>query len=603
MATSFKDSVTGFAAVENCPTLTTTSNKVPATTVNQSWGSKENLNSQNDFCNTNNNGLTDSVSENNNIPLRPRFDSNTSTNTTNRRRGVYKLFRSKSDCTNNSFVVFKEKEIQNEDIGEIKSKCQNVGVFTSRSETGVNDKAKLTRRNTTSEILKSKKISICNSNSRISISNKYIDSGYGNLRGKKSGRRHSASLNDRLEEIFQKCQYQDPIKEQLVKSADEAAKRRLSLSTKNKVKEYFIRSKADQRTVTQRLISKLVSGLGFNSPKITLRSLSTPSLNSLGFNVFDTPEDELLIYVELMVKELSLGAVFNNEMKLLKSLTKAMMQIYNKNPFHNWRHAFSVAQMSAVFMVRNPDLRKSVSCKMKLAFFIAALGHDLDHPGSDNNYENLSGSQLAEKYNRQSVLENHHVNQFLNLILDEDKNIFKYLEVSQQLEVNQILVDLVLATDMRYHNDHVEFLQNLESPNNAFKDPGRLKLLIMSLIHACDLSGQCVHLQLALAWEERIAAEMQAQAKKYEDLGVEVPQHLRNLDNPRSRAGAQLDFINKVVIPLWVEVARVFPNMKPLYDNLINVVCPHYEILRDHGIEAANFFDAKHANTSIFETF
>lgn len=44
----------------------------------------------------------------------------------------------------------------------------------------------------------------------------------------------------------------------------------------------------------------------------------------------------------------------------------------------------------------------------KLSLMIAAVGHDLDHPGLNNTYQMNALTQLAIAYNDTSPLENHH---------------------------------------------------------------------------------------------------------------------------------------------------------------------------------------------------
>ena len=45
---------------------------------------------------------------------------------------------------------------------------------------------------------------------------------------------------------------------------------------------------------------------------------------------------------------------------------------------------------------------------MVFAVLVAALGHDLCHPGHTNQFEMNSDSELSQRYNGKSVLENYH---------------------------------------------------------------------------------------------------------------------------------------------------------------------------------------------------
>ena len=54
---------------------------------------------------------------------------------------------------------------------------------------------------------------------------------------------------------------------------------------------------------------------------------------------------------------------------------------------------------------------------------IAALGHDVDHPGVNNAFMINSGAVLALRYNDVSVLENHHAATVSTLLEDSSKDV------------------------------------------------------------------------------------------------------------------------------------------------------------------------------------
>lgn len=47
---------------------------------------------------------------------------------------------------------------------------------------------------------------------------------------------------------------------------------------------------------------------------------------------------------------------------------------------------------------------------------VAAIGHDVNHPGVTNAFLVNSGHELAVKYNNNSVLENHHAATVLHIL-------------------------------------------------------------------------------------------------------------------------------------------------------------------------------------------
>ena len=61
-----------------------------------------------------------------------------------------------------------------------------------------------------------------------------------------------------------------------------------------------------------------------------------------------------------------------------------------------------------------------------LALLVAALSHDLDHPGVDNDFLIASKHELAERYNELSVLENYHSSILMRILSKSQFNIFEF---------------------------------------------------------------------------------------------------------------------------------------------------------------------------------
>jgi len=59
--------------------------------------------------------------------------------------------------------------------------------------------------------------------------------------------------------------------------------------------------------------------------------------------------------------------------------------------------------------------------------FLAALGHDVEHPSTNNAYAIWVKDQRAILYNDKSVLENHHVSLFFQILLQPQNNVFASL--------------------------------------------------------------------------------------------------------------------------------------------------------------------------------
>ena len=79
--------------------------------------------------------------------------------------------------------------------------------------------------------------------------------------------------------------------------------------------------------------------------------------------------------------------------------------------------------------------------------FIGALCHDLDHRGFNNKFMIDIGSPLAAIYST-STMEHHHFNMAINILQNENHNIFKKLNSEEYRQVLGNIKHCILATDL-----------------------------------------------------------------------------------------------------------------------------------------------------------
>ena len=87
-----------------------------------------------------------------------------------------------------------------------------------------------------------------------------------------------------------------------------------------------------------------------------------------------------------------------------------------------------------------------------MAGFLSCLLHDVAHPGVDNNFLIGIKHPKALRYNDTSVLENHHCAIAFKLLLDPQNDIFELLSEAQYWNVRQIIVKMILSTDITNHS-------------------------------------------------------------------------------------------------------------------------------------------------------
>ncbi|KPP79773.1 high affinity cAMP-specific and IBMX-insensitive 3',5'-cyclic phosphodiesterase 8B-like [Scleropages formosus] len=243
---------------------------------------------------------------------------------------------------------------------------------------------------------------------------------------------------------------------------------------------------------------------------------------------------------------------------------------HSSNSYHNSTHAADVLHATAYFL-RKDRVKGSLDQLDVVAALIAATVHDVDHPGRTNSFLCNAGSELAILYNDTAVLESHHAALAFQLTVRDKKcNIFRNMERTQFRTLRQAIIDMVLATEMTRHFEHVnKFVNSINKPMAAIEEsssnsegsdcdcPASIKnspenrLLIKRMMIKCaDVANPCRPLELCIEWAGRISEEYFAQTdeEKRQGLPVVMPIFDRNTCSvPKS----QISFIDYFVMDMF----------------------------------------------------
>uniref|UniRef100_A0AAZ3SCB3 3',5'-cyclic-AMP phosphodiesterase n=1 Tax=Oncorhynchus tshawytscha TaxID=74940 RepID=A0AAZ3SCB3_ONCTS len=252
---------------------------------------------------------------------------------------------------------------------------------------------------------------------------------------------------------------------------------------------------------------------------------------------------------------------------------------HSTNSYHNSSHAADVLHATSYFLCKE-RVKQSLEQIDEVAALIAATVHDVDHPGRTNSFLCNAGSELAILYNDTAVLESHHAALAFQITTRDDKcNIFKNMERNEYRTLRQAIIDMVLATEMTKHFEHVnKFVNSINKPLAALEENGSVKGILTSpdnrilvkrmLIKCADISNPCRPLELCIEWAGRISEEYFAQTdeEKRQSLPVVMPVFDRNTCSiPKS----QISFIDYFITDMfdaWDAFADL-PNLMQHLDN------------------------------------
>uniref|UniRef100_A0A914ULD8 Phosphodiesterase n=1 Tax=Plectus sambesii TaxID=2011161 RepID=A0A914ULD8_9BILA len=226
----------------------------------------------------------------------------------------------------------------------------------------------------------------------------------------------------------------------------------------------------------------------------------------------------------------------------------------HNNPYHNLVHAADVAQTSH-FMLSQTGLANSLGDLELFAVLFGALIHDYEHTGHTNSFHIQSGSNFALLYNDRSVLENHHVSSCFRLMKETDKNILEHLTREEFREFRNMVIEIVLATDMSTHFVQIKTMKNMLSlPEGIDKN----KALCL-IVHACDISHPAKPWPLHEQWTQGVLEEFFRQGDLEASMGLPYSplcdRHTTHV------AESQIGFIDFIVEPTMVVCSELLTKM------------------------------------------
>ena len=292
---------------------------------------------------------------------------------------------------------------------------------------------------------------------------------------------------------------------------------------------------------------------------------------------------------------LSLGLVSHFEIPLA-TLTRFVLKcrdLYHKqNPFHNWRHAWSVTHC-AYMILKTSGLGEKLRREEVLAIMISCLVHDLDHPGVSSDFLVKSGSMLALQFPTKNVLEQMHFDQARLILLEGVTDILVNLEACNKESVMWLVFKGVMSTDMGNHKRIVTSLEgrlerltaaqpsgdagatdpscDLETAYDFGNEEDRIEI-VEAIVHAADLSGQALPQAVAYEFGRRVLKEFHSQSLQEKRDNLPVTAFMTNLDDVLVQAKVQLGFLNYVVEPLWNSLSCILPQIKSRHEAVLERV-------------------------------
>lgn len=262
-----------------------------------------------------------------------------------------------------------------------------------------------------------------------------------------------------------------------------------------------------------------------------------------------------------MLQQFGMTDIFGVRQTSFKSFFTFLSNGYRaKNPYHNLFHGYDVMK-TTFFLLEVCGLAQGLPNLSGYSVLVAALGHDVGHPGLNNVFQIKASTDLALRYNDNSVLENYHAAIVFRCFRKGNDEMYGNLDLVGRREMRKIIVESILATDV---SKHVKMLKvvNEGSTDHLLQ----LKLLLC----VADVSNPFKPTRIAASWTNRVNEEFFLQGDEERRRRMEISPYCDRQQGVSAKAS--LNFINFIVNPVLEAAKSMFPthetNMQVLLDVL-----------------------------------
>ncbi|CAD5205461.1 unnamed protein product [Bursaphelenchus okinawaensis] len=283
-----------------------------------------------------------------------------------------------------------------------------------------------------------------------------------------------------------------------------------------------------------------------------------PELDSFAFNGYQLKDIEKPLYAVYMFKTLFSDIIQIDTDDLIRFFL-TVRKNYRPVPYHNWTHGWTVAHAMFVFLRKT----KIFTPHEKLSLFVAAICHDLDHRGKNNEYMKTMSTPLASIYTT-SVMEHHHFNQTVAILQHDGHNVLRSLQPADYKKVLGLIKQHILATDLAlFFPNRGKLEKMVEKKEFSWDNPDHRLLAQALLMTSCDLVATAKPWKVQTDTVRVIFEEFYEQGDA-ERLNGRSPQAMMDRSRAMELPQSQVQFISSICVPCYNTISMVIPEAHEL---------------------------------------
>lgn len=292
-------------------------------------------------------------------------------------------------------------------------------------------------------------------------------------------------------------------------------------------------------------------------------------LEMFSFDDINMTDSETCLMSVRMMLDFDLLKKFHIPHKKMCQFILTVKKNYRCVTYHNWRHAFNVAQVMYTLLSAGQML-SWFSDLESLIMLVGCLCHDLDHRGTNNTFQLKTESPIATLYGT-STMERHHFDHSVMILKSEGCNIFDSLNNDDYKLAMKMLEDLILSTDLAlYFQKREAFQHQVETHTADWTQFESREVLRGMMMTACDVSAITKPFDVQQRIAELVASEFFQQGDIERTEFSSEPTPMMDRQKHGELPKMQVGFIDFVCLPLYKVFYHINPLLKPLYDGVID---------------------------------
>ena len=341
--------------------------------------------------------------------------------------------------------------------------------------------------------------------------------------------------------------------------------------TKEEIKEENSKKEFGNHVYVKSLVDKFIADI---------KMITDKDFNILKKKKKVSYKNVLPIMGYIILKTLGL---FDSKIISIRKLNSFLYTISNNYKqttlYHNSLHGADVTQSLCIFFLNtNAEEICETSVLDLLGMIVSAMGHDLGHPGLNNNFHINASTELGITYNDASCLENYHSSFLFRILRKEENNILSKLSIQNYKTIRKRMISQILATDMANHGEVISLIRskikswkengqsrfNLLSGNDKTKFDEQ-QILLNYLIHMADLGHNCKKFEISIEWIKLLTEEFwrQGDQERAKGLPISFLCDRQKIDVPASQIG----FLRGFILSSFDCLVAIFPELKYTIDN------------------------------------